>query len=208
MCSSVEDNVHRGSARLRVAHLAIEEHELHAVHQVMLVIRLEDEVVRATLQSPNHIARIGEGGDEDDRHVVEADVGLEATAQLVPVHLWHDHVADHQVRLVPLCGVERQMPVGGVRDLVALLLEDVLELLRLRGTVFHDQNVDAIVGLSAGAAHHASSFPGVEHIAHLAGQRLDRVRLLQKGGTGSQHAVADDGIVGVAGCVERLHRWV
>ena len=174
----------------------------------MFVIWLEDEVVRAALQSPNHIAGIREGRDKNDRHVTEARVALQPPAELVAVHFGHHHVTDDQGGPALLGGVEGQTTVGGVPDFVALLFEDALQLQGLRGAVFDDQNVDAIIGVSNHAAHDSSSLRGIEQVTHLAGQCLDGVRLVQKGGPGSQYAMMDDGIVGVAGCVEHPHRWV
>ncbi len=117
------------------------EDELYAVHELVGVVGLEDEVVGPALQPADDIVRIGQRGDEHHRHVAQAGIGLDAAAQLVAVHLRHDHVADDERRFGSLRCFESEPSVRGDRDLVALPLQDVLQPLRLGRAVLGDQYV-------------------------------------------------------------------
>jgi len=67
--------------------------------------------------------------------MAETRIRFDSAAQLVAVHLRHDHVAHDERGLAALCGLKRESSVRGGGDAVAVLFEDVLQSLRLSGAV-------------------------------------------------------------------------
>ena len=112
---------------------------VHPGQKMILVVRLGQVEIRAGLQPPDNILRVGQRGQQDDRHILQRRVVFDRAAQLVAVHLRHHHVADHDGRLsLPGCG--QSLPaVCGHRHVKAVLLEQVFDLRGLRGAVLHHQ---------------------------------------------------------------------
>ena len=65
--------------------------------QELLIVRLHDEIVRATLEPAQDVLRIGQRREQNDRQP-ESRVVLDPLAQLVAVHPRHVDVGDHERR--------------------------------------------------------------------------------------------------------------
>src|SRR5688572_24749373 len=137
---TVEIDLHADAQVVRSAHFAIDDHVAHSAQEVPLVVRLEDEVVRAGFQTSNDVQGIGHGRDQDDRQVPQAQVVFDRAGELIAVHFRHDHIADDQCGPELTDHVQGNAAVGGDDYLISLPLEYVPKVLGLGGTVLSHQN--------------------------------------------------------------------
>ena len=70
----------------------------HVGQQVPIVIGFGDEIIGATGQPLQHILRVGEGGQENDRNLLTLLFAFDPVAQVKAVHFRHDNIADNQGR--------------------------------------------------------------------------------------------------------------
>jgi len=140
-----------------LAQFEIHQQVLDPRQQVTLLVWLADEVVGAAFQATDDVLRVGQGGHQDDRDVLQVRVGLDGLAQAVAVQHRHHHVADDQGRLVLPDRRQGLLAIGCGHDRVAVLLEQVTQLLRLGRAVFGDDDFDVFGFVPLGSHQSRSS---------------------------------------------------
>ena len=82
-------------------------------------------IVRACCQSVEVTAlACAQGAGEKDRNISRARVLLEATAQLQPIHLRHNDITNHNVRLCRERHLQSRRSILSREDFVVLLFEN------------------------------------------------------------------------------------
>ena len=91
----------------------------HPRRNLVRLKRLGHVIRRAHGKGRDLVLGLGERGDEDYRDLLEGPVGLQAPADLEPVHLGHFDVEQNQVGRIGLGGHERLLSAGGRTRLIA-----------------------------------------------------------------------------------------
>ena len=81
---------------LVTTHLAVDQHKLYTVQELVGIVWLEYEIVRAAFQALDDVARLLQCGQEDDRGVPARGIGLDPPAQVIAGQPRHDDVAEDQ----------------------------------------------------------------------------------------------------------------
>ncbi len=110
------------------------EKRAHAGEQLELIERLGDEVVRARLESL-HALLIAARGDHHDRQESRRRIVAQPAAHVVAVEVGHQDVEQHEVRVLPLDGLEPGRAGLGGNELVAAGAQDRLEQPKVLGRV-------------------------------------------------------------------------
>ena len=97
-------------------------------------------IVAAGLQTPDDVARIGLGSDQDDRDERQRGIGFEAFDGLDAVELWHHHVEQHEVGHQLADFLQRLEPIGCGHHLVALGFEPHLQDVDIVRDIVDNQN--------------------------------------------------------------------
>ena len=100
------------------------EMRAHARQQFVRVKRLSHVVHRPKVEPAHNVAGLGFRREEDDRDVTPRRHGFDARAGLEPVHFWHHHVQQDQVRTDLTEDLQGLPAVGGDMQQVALVAQD------------------------------------------------------------------------------------
>ena len=124
----------------RVGQVAVRaaQQRLDAAHQLAQAERLGQVVVGAKLEADDLVHLLVARGQEQHRRLVAG--AAHAAQHLESVHARQTHVEDHQIRGVARRDLEALFAVARDGDLVALLLEGVLDAARDGVLVFDDQD--------------------------------------------------------------------
>jgi len=127
-------------AARRVGEIAVgpPQQRLDPAHQLAQAVRLRQVVVGAQLE-PDHLVDLVVAGRQDEDRRLRAR-GTEPPQDLKPVDPRQADVEDDEVRGLVRREVEALLAAPGDGDLVALLLERVLDAARDRIFVFDDQD--------------------------------------------------------------------
>jgi hypothetical protein len=107
------------------------------------VVGLAHETVGARLERPDDVVQAGQPGQQHDRNVGVERVVLQRTAQGKAIHAGHGDVADDQMRSQARHVDQRRRAIRGNPHTPARLAgQQARQMLRLGGTVFHDQDLD------------------------------------------------------------------
>ena len=112
----------------------------HAREHLLRVEWLRDEVHRAGIEAAHLVHGVGQGGEEKDREVAPARVGLDAAAGLEAVKAGHEHVEQDDVRLGELQLREGTLAALGHEHLVAGVGEEVEQDAEIGRHVVHDED--------------------------------------------------------------------
>ena len=113
---------------------------LHPGDQRNVVDRLGEEVVGAGFEPGHPVRRLVEGGDDDDRDMGGARIGLQAPAGLEAVHARHHDVEKDDVALAAGADLDRLRPVHCGDHLEVLGRQARLEELYIGDVVVDDEN--------------------------------------------------------------------
>ena len=140
MLLAAENDLQAHARLLVLPHLTVDQDELNTAQQLSGLIRLDDEIISAALQTANDIMRIRQGGYQHHRDFGQPGVPFDAPAQLVAVHFGHDHITDDERRSGSLRCFQGHAPVCRGGHGVAVLFQDVLQPLGLSCTVLGNQD--------------------------------------------------------------------
>ncbi|MDT4821239.1 hypothetical protein FQZ97_544090 [compost metagenome] len=137
---ALQHHLHAHLHPLVGAQFQVHQEVADARHQVLLVERLDDEVVGARSQPMHHVTGIGQRGDQDHRDTLGLGRALDLPAQLVAVHFRHHDIADDDGR--PPLGdhPQRLDAIAGDTHPAADRFEHVLQLGSLGRAVLHHQD--------------------------------------------------------------------
>ena len=138
--ASSKKDFHAHLRALGLAQAPVGQSRSHLGEEVVLVVGLEDEAVGTGLQPSHHISGIDQGGQEDHRKACEFFCLLDLAAELVAIHLGHDDIADNQGGQALADGGEGFPAIARGGKAIAMLFEDVLQLLGLRGAVLDNED--------------------------------------------------------------------
>ena len=128
------------SAERRGGALRAGDEALHALDEQLRVVRLGNKGVRVALEGADHVVRIGQRGQKDDRHVGEVRVTADGPAEFVAVHFRHDDVRDDQLRARFPSDGQGLPSVPCAQDLGPPLLDRPLEQSQADGIVIDDED--------------------------------------------------------------------
>ena len=124
----------------RVVQALDAQHGLDARDHRGLVHGLGEVLVSSGVEPGHDVLGVRLGGDHDDGHEGQREVGLELTADLDAIHLGHHDVEQDQVRELLAGHGQRLLPVGGRDDVVALSREPGLQDVHVHGVVVDHQD--------------------------------------------------------------------
>jgi len=106
--------------------------------------RLVDEIDRAELETPHLLAWLRQRREKNDRAVAGDGICLQARTRLEAVHLRHHDIQQDQIRDDTLRDGERVFAAPGREQAVAVTLERLIQDLKVRGVVIHQQDLRSV----------------------------------------------------------------
>ena len=136
-----ERQLHAERQALRAADTQILRDAADAIDQVVGLVRLAQETVGAAFEAVDHLHRIVEARDQNDRHGARALLGLDAAAELVARHAGHHDVGDHDLELARAEELERPLGIGRHRRLETCAFQRGRQPRSLGRAVFSNENL-------------------------------------------------------------------
>ena len=103
-----------------------------------MVVGLGDVIIGLVFQTRDHVFRLGERSQKDHRNALQSRFSLYGGAKLIPTHLGHHYVANHQICRLVLKMLQGFPAVFGHMGKITSLLEQQRQLESLGGAVLGD----------------------------------------------------------------------